>query len=228
MTSTYRPRVQDLVHPEEQQGDQSRQEHVHKHSANKSKNSKLQLHKSTKKQEEARFLRLSTSIANFMLDFFSRRNTLSSARLIFLPTVCTSCTSSTILAASLFVTISHLLLQVCTCSAIFWESCLCEASESRMCQNDVTNTILYISIFLLVFSSGIKKTQNTSFAFSILPLHYKNQKSLRFSIQSLFSFSDGDSLVVNGSLKHAALNLFFTKEKSKDKQGKKKNLGASL
>lgn len=100
------------------------------------------------------------------------------------------------------------------------------AAESRMCQNDVTNTILYISIFF--FSIGIKKTQNTSFAFSILPLHYKKQKSLRFSIQSLFSFSDGDSLVVNGSLEHAALNLFFTKEKSKDKQGKQKNLGASL
>lgn len=54
MTSTYRPRVQDLVHPEEQQGYQSRQEHVHKHSANKSKNSKLQLHKSTKKKERRR------------------------------------------------------------------------------------------------------------------------------------------------------------------------------
>lgn len=55
MTSTYRPRVQDLVHPEEQQGYQSRQEHVHKHSANKSKNSKLQIHKSTKNKKKPDF-----------------------------------------------------------------------------------------------------------------------------------------------------------------------------
>lgn len=123
MTSTYRPRVQDLVHPEEQQGYQSRQEHVHKHSANKSKNSKLQIHKSTKNKKKPDFSIYQPRLQILCLIFFPRRNTPSSARLIFLPTVCTSYTSSTILAASLFVTISHLLLQVCTCSAIFWESC---------------------------------------------------------------------------------------------------------
>lgn len=220
MTSTYRPRVQDLVHPEEQQGYQSRQEHVHKHSANKSKNSKLQIHKSTKNKKKSDFTVYQPRLQILCSIFFPRRNTPSSARLIFLPTVWTSYTSSTILAASLFVTISHLLLQVCTCSAIFWESCREPDVPKR---RDKYN----FGHFHFFFSSGIKKTQNTSFAFSILPLHYKKQKSLRFSIQSLFSFSDGDSLVVNGSLEHAALNLFFTKEKSKDKQGKQ-NLGASL